>query len=484
MLLERVDKNNKNLMNLTKDSLDLEPIRLSRRRGREPFQKIRDCAKSLHNVLKLSWSNTCGSPHSANLRLEIRDRDAAPIFRVLFPHASGLSLSQSDPLVWQETLIRPLEAPQFSVSEQHTEAINKHVVAQTSPLSKTSSKSHMAFTSSSFQLSAVGRPLSDQNKMSFVQSKRVDGPKKRVAWAQAMKDHPNDCRRSTRSGPPAGHLSDLGLERKTYGTTGNSNLSIIADLCHTLKNMQTDLHHERCLGCLVDQNSSLGVYTTRQHHVTPQSQPITMTLDDLLKSKIHSESASTGLTPNMETKRSVPNLTKKNRLRLAVTLASTALQLHTTPWLQKRWGKKDILFHDGSAEHPFVSQRFPQAANGAEVANNTPAKISWTPVRNESIFNLGVLLLELSYGKSLDTFKSPDDPPMFAEYAIASRLVDNLAEEESSGYVDATRACIFCDFGNKVKTPTLDNEAFRQAVYDDVFVPLEDDWKHWNRMST
>ncbi|CAD6571137.1 MAG: hypothetical protein ASARMPREDX12_004140 [Alectoria sarmentosa] len=482
LLLEKVDKNNKNLNSLTKDSLDLEPTRLGRRRGGEPFRKIRDCARSLHNVLQLSWSCACGSPHSADLRLEMRESDAAPSFRVLFPHASGPSPSQPDLFIWRETIIRPLEA-QTPINKQHTE-VNKHMAAQVSALSMTRSKSHMAVVSSSFQLSAIGGPLSDQNNLPFVQSKLSDTPKKRVAWARVLKGHPNDSGQSTRSEPTAEHPSDIDLGLKTNAdNTRNSNLSKIADLCHALKNVQTDLQYERCLGCLADENSSLGVYAIRQQPASPRSQPITMTLDDLLNSNIESTSASTAPTRTLETRKSVPHLTKKNRLRLAVTLASTSLQLHTTPWLQKRWGKKDILFHDGSTEHAFVSRNFSQVASEPDEASSAPAKVSWTPVRNESIFNLGVLLLELSYGKSLDTFQSPDDPPMFTEYAIASRLVDHLAEEESSGYVDAARACIFCDFGTKVKTSSLDNEAFRQAVYDDVLVPLEDDWKHWNRSS-
>lgn len=188
-----------------------------------------------------------------------------------------------------------------------------------------------------------------------------------------------------------------------------------------------------------------------------------------------------GMTITVKEKGSKPYMTKKQRLQIAVILASTTLQLQDTEWLKSQWGKKDILFHNGLAEQPYISKVFPKESFESEQLEDAMTSVS--PIRNETMFNLGVLLLELSYGKSLDHFKSEDDPPIFTEYFIARRLVETLADEEASGYVDAVRACIHCDFGAKSKVPSLDNDVFRQAVYDDVVVPLEDEWKHWNKRS-
>ena len=174
-----------------------------------------------------------------------------------------------------------------------------------------------------------------------------------------------------------------------------------------------------------------------------------------------------------------PLLTPKFRLKLATTLASTALQLQTTPWLNSNWDSNDVLFHTGVAADSYITKGFNSEANqpGELVKLAEPS-----PVRNRSIFNLGVLLLELCLGKPLDHFRTPEDSSIFTEFCIAKRLVENLAEEASSGYADAVTACIYCDFGREVKDHNLDNDAFRQAVYEYVVTPLEDDWRHFKRM--
>jgi hypothetical protein len=59
-------------------------------------------------------------------------------------------------------------------------------------------------------------------------------------------------------------------------------------------------------------------------------------------------------------------LTDEDRYILAVTLASSFLQLHRTPWLRNKWSKKDIVFfqtEDGSrgtvnVAQPFVTQTY------------------------------------------------------------------------------------------------------------------------------
>ncbi|KAL9045155.1 MAG: hypothetical protein Q9214_001764 [Letrouitia sp. 1 TL-2023] len=168
----------------------------------------------------------------------------------------------------------------------------------------------------------------------------------------------------------------------------------------------------------------------------------------------------------------LPQWSRKYRLQLAVVLASTVLQLHTTPWLSEQWGGEHILFHHGSTEAPYISKVF--SSQGAEQPESASTSHP-NPIRNKSIFCLGVLLLELSRNKSLKYFVTANDPPKFTDFWVARRVVDELGDEEGMNYLSATRACINCDFGGRIPKPSLDNDAFRQAVYRDVIVPLEEE---------
>ena len=478
-LLARMEKDNRNLKNLTKDSLDLEPIRQSRRRASEPFRKIRDYARSLHSVLKLGWSCTCRNPHSANLRLEMRDCGAAPSFRVLFPFTNHSSTTPT----WQETDIRPLNDGENRTLRHHSDEADLQLAAGLASvtLSSTNAKSHMAMVSSSYILSAVGKSPIDQNNLHSRRGARAAAVAKKVAWAsetQEKWDQPRGNSLSSGDGPTESRVV-LAPNQASHSAMDSLRLTKIANLCHALHQFQCDERHEICLGCLVHEDRSLGVYALRQQ---PRSWANTVTLHDILK-RPSSRSSNHGVsTPQMDVS-AIPHLSKKHRLQLAVTLASTALQLQTTPWLESKWSKEDILFHNGLPEHPYISKTFEKDANAMEAPDH-PKKDFSSPIRNESMFNLGVILLELSFGKSLDQLKIEEDPDIYTEYAIARRLVDTLADEESPGYANAAWACIYCDFGSKVKSPSLDNEAFRQAVYDDVVVPLEEEWKHWNGIST
>lgn len=83
--------------------------------------------------------------------------------------------------------------------------------------------------------------------------------------------------------------------------------------------------------------------------------------------------------------------------------------------------------------------------------------------------------LELSRNKPLKYFITENDPPQFTEFWVTRRVVEALGDEEGTNYLSATQAYINCDFGGRIPRPSLDNDAFREAVYRDVVVPLEEE---------
>ena len=469
ILLSRMDRDNRNLKTLTQDSLDLEPARISRRKGSEPFRKIRDCAKSLHRALRHGWSCACDSPHSANLQLEMRDSESTPSFRILFPSVETMSLDSTNMMSWHETEFRLVSD---KAQQSHNPELHKVDAKSTTHLSllpTAESESHVAMMSSITQ-SSVGVPLVNHNKKSFgFGTKSVLS--KKVGWAA-------ETRNSERiPDNPVQNLTSNALLPSSFDDQSpliEPGANNIENLCYALKKLHSTDRHNTCLGCLHDENHPLEVYTISQQ---PGLQGTCLTS---LHEILIGDSGAMRDGAKFASRRC---MTKRQRLQTAVILASTTLQLQTTEWFDSNWGRGDILFRNGLPELPYVSKILPKDLPEIKISVNSEKKISCGPIRNESLFNLGVLLLELSYGQPLGHFKSPEDPPIFTEYAIAKRLVEELVEEEASGYVDAARACIFCDFGPKVRNPSLNDQVFRQAVYDDVVVPLEEEWRHWNGRS-
>lgn len=241
----------------------------------------------------------------------------------------------------------------------------------------------------------------------------------------------------------------------------------IRDLCKAMARLQQP-HRDLCIGYLLDGLNQWkhGIYPL-EHFVAAQQQWTAYSLKDVLAR-------------NTNLKR---RLTQHDKLRIAVDLSSSVLQLHKTPWLNEQWGKEDVFFiHRPGAspasvyEHPFVCQKFgTRPAEDSQCASkslNSTCRV----IRNQTLFTLGILLIELWYGKCIEELQMPCDldctgTPGVA-WCTADRLVENELEfEAGKRYSDAVRRCIRCDFDRK--DMSLDNESFQQAVYGGVVGLLE-----------
>lgn len=236
----------------------------------------------------------------------------------------------------------------------------------------------------------------------------------------------------------------------------------IDNLCSALEAVERP-HPDVAVGCLV--------HETQRYSLHAIAKPCTLSPNDIIS--LHDVLRYGQQTENeYKAAQLLPQWSRKYRLQLAVILASTVLQLHTTPWLSEQWGGEHILFRYGSTEAPYISKMFSsQTAEQTESASTSHPN----PIRNKSIFYLGVLLLELSRNKPLKYFVTENDPLQFTDFWVARRVVEGLGDEEGMNYLSATRACINCDFGSRIPKPSLDNDAFREAVYRDVVVPLEEE---------
>lgn len=417
------------LHQLTRDSLLLETPR-SHRRGHKSFQQIRDHAARLHNALRSRLSCTCSVTHRAELRLERRDWDQAPCFRVTFPLVSAAShVSQ---MTRHETDIKTTQK-----STQHD--MHYQPTVETAHISET--------------ISTFYAPL-----------QQLKTTKKSVAFAIAP-------------AMPAANIS-ISKKRVIQGqTTSELKARDVSDLCAVLRCTDNQARND-CLGTIQDEHSLYEVFSISRCANTNVG---ATNLRDLLEEYHRNQTIPVAMPSLAPTSSSLntPRLTKQTRLQLAVILASNSLQLCTTPWLQSDYNAQNILFPHGTVDSPFVSSSFVDP-NGLP-ANQASSMSEWSPIRNQSIFRLGVLLLELSLGKPLESYESNESSLPFKDYMLASKLVEQLAGEESENYICATKACIFSDFGSKVKVLDFGDNAFRRAVYDDVIIPLEKDLEFFRR---
>jgi len=177
----------------------------------------------------------------------------------------------------------------------------------------------------------------------------------------------------------------------------------------------------------------------------------------------------------------IPNFSNANRSILALTLASSVLQLHDTPWLPRSWDTKDIFIMKGHSGTPilsqfYVSQTFTSAA--AARAAITRQRL----VKNETVFALGVALLELAYGAPIISFVEEEDlneegrEDSMTKVSVATRLAHHLNMRESDNYARAVLRCVKCNFDTFAFD--FDDAEFREKFYEGVVVPLQDDFEY------
>ena len=177
---------------------------------------------------------------------------------------------------------------------------------------------------------------------------------------------------------------------------------------------------------------------------------------------------------------SLPEPPRRERLKLGVRLASSVLQLHRTEWLQERWGKQDIcLIQEGSSkssspslETPVVCRTFTSEHSVLEASIESRIICC-----NLSLFSLGIVLIELWFWRSEESFQV-DKPQHYccledldtARFIRARRMIDKMYGDAGENYGNIVRRCII---GLDHKETRLDNDEFKNEVYLKIQQPLE-----------
>jgi len=190
----------------------------------------------------------------------------------------------------------------------------------------------------------------------------------------------------------------------------------------------------------------------------------------------------------------MPKYCWADRLATAVVLASSLLQLPEASWLRPNWTKNNLVFvrgkHRNSYQQVFISRRFETAKTDASkdmLTSDEPMPYA----RNVPIFTIGLLLIELCFGKSIEQLRSATDflpangmPDGLTRLSTAKRLLDarEIFQRRGERYEEAVSRCIFCEFGRR-STYSLEDEGFRRVVDEKMVALLEDDLRAFNNVN-
>ena len=310
------------------------------------------------------------------------------------------------------------------------------------------------------------RPQDKEKAMKLLKSvKRViDTPQEWVPNKRSVRSA-NDKTTPTTPLPSADALVTRDLPQPLRDLCTHQNLCDQLRLCL----QQSPIAH-KCIGKLGDSDSyELLVYLPPSLPRLPAAKRAPTSLEQVIST--------------LSRQGPMARLPQYERLHLARSLATAALQYHATPWLQNTWRSEDILFFDIdektldrnppsslSAPHVDVKVKGPSSAL-ARVSSLPPEQLAPNPL----LFGLGVLLLEIAYMAKLQSLLQPRElegcDSRYAEFFGAKRLAAMVGREMGPRYGRITQKCLGCHFsaGYDLNDPELQAE-----FYKDVVKELED----------
>ncbi|RBA09689.1 hypothetical protein FPRO05_05625 [Fusarium proliferatum] len=426
--LETISKGITSLEGLTQQSVGLEPRRRKQSRCKV-FKVLRDLSASFCRAL--CSSILCADSHDVSLELATRFievghecdderivQDAQFKLAISFEVAKG----PTSKMFWDEVNIK-------AVSVSMTTPSAPRVVA-----AKTKSAKCVSF--------GIDRALSRLNL-----TEPATELKSNVKTAMAIMTRP---------------ATDFAYIKCPEESSVRPTISPL-NLCLTLQKA----HQERpaCYGHLIDKEHS-----HRHFQVCPLGTVVNsdgwsiVTLEDVLEGK-------RGLRPL---------ISLAEKVKLALVITSSVLQLSKTPWLPEAITSKNVhFFRRGntlSYEHPFIQRRLPECP--LKRVSHTSESRNYAISSNPTLLALGMLLLEIILGCSLNQLRRPDEKSpdndndeLIQHLTVANRMLEQRVALISPAYKAVIERCIGC-----MEPKGLEDDGFRQTVYDGVVMELEAIW--------
>jgi hypothetical protein len=153
-------------------------------------------------------------------------------------------------------------------------------------------------------------------------------------------------------------------------------------------------------------------------------------------------------------------------------------QLHGTPWISTTPHTNFFLVQlNGISLYrdAFVLKRLPEPPSPIQGA------ALMSPARNPALLALGIILIELTLGQTMDAVLSPQDgvaagdaeSSLLEGYETAMRLLDKIGMMGGSNYGNAVPRCMRCHFCQA--STSLEDEAMQKEVFTGVAGLLQKD---------
>lgn len=194
-------------------------------------------------------------------------------------------------------------------------------------------------------------------------------------------------------------------------------------------------------------------------------------------------------------------LTRQARYLIGLTLASSYLQLKSSPWISHSWDKRDILFFkresamcDVQVEQPYISRGFEKGTGPVDENdddnddddNNIITRLDRLDLDDRTLKSLGIMLLELCFDTALEEYgprmeyvrqtprteetkKTTAD--LFLDVAAAFEWSEHVAAEAGPEFSDAVTWCLTTtpNSGGQGRQP----DAWRDELFEKVVQPLK-----------
>ena len=167
------------------------------------------------------------------------------------------------------------------------------------------------------------------------------------------------------------------------------------------------------------------------------------------------------------------------RLQYAKLLSQATLNYFATPWMQSPWSSKDIIVYDPAVASALSPNKMQEAELFVNVSvrdltlDNADRSVTFDPpfIHNATLFNLGVVLLELAHERPIkemciESDNVPGLPPAMADYFAAFRQTKEVISCLGPKFSDIVRKCLYCDFGQgwDLQNPSLQDAFHREVV--------------------
>ncbi|KAL3486007.1 hypothetical protein BJX62DRAFT_216125 [Aspergillus germanicus] len=167
------------------------------------------------------------------------------------------------------------------------------------------------------------------------------------------------------------------------------------------------------------------------------------------------------------------------KIALSLTIASSFLQLVSTPWLRCPLTSKSVRFSRSAIEtashnqrsipEPFVEERF---ATPTVSCQSCPCSV------REYTLELGILLLEIQHWKTIDTYQAERLRNGQTDTGSRGELARIWADETKMDMLEfhweAIQRCLCCMFASKGAVPDWDDSMLRKSIAELVIRPLQE----------